>query len=74
MTSLESDPARVRDHYLTLPRKLVQNLEEELAKKAGVRIDNHTVYEIRQYGDAPTFILFDDMVAVFGRTLIEGSW
>lgn len=66
--------ADVRDVLVTVPRKLVEALEEHLAEKAGVRIDNHTVYEIRQLENELVYILFHDEHAIFARELVEGSW
>lgn len=66
--------ANVRDVLFTIPRNLVRPLEAHLAEKAGVREDNHTVYEIRDYGKKVYYILFSDFSAVFARTVVERSW
>ena len=67
--------AMVGDDYLNLPRELMNDLEEALAKKAGTRPDNHTVYEVTydgHFGKKITYIWFHDQMVVFGSRLIEG--
>ncbi len=66
--------ATVRDRFLSLPRKLVRALEEELARKAGVRPDNHVVYEFIHENRDTVYVLFTDHKAHFGKTLYEGRW
>ncbi len=65
--------ATVGERFMTVPRKTVDLLEEQLAKAAGVRPDNHTVYRLIQ-GDNTTCIWFHDHLAVFGRTVNEERW
>jgi hypothetical protein len=70
--------AIVGDHFLEIPRDLLNDFEEALAKKAGVRADNHTVYEVT-YDDGPTgkkttYIWFYDRKVRFGNRLIEGRY
>lgn len=64
--------ALVRDVFFTAPRVCMRELETELARAAGVEKDNHTVYEVVQDtysvgSPSTTYIMFHDMVVMFGR-------
>lgn len=58
--------ALVRDAFFTAPRNCMKEFEAELARAAGVQVDNHTVYEVTQH-TTTTYIMFHDMVVMFGR-------
>jgi hypothetical protein len=67
----------VGDIFMEVPRELMDSFEEALAKKAGARPDNHTVYEVKheEFGKVETtYIWFHDLKAFFGRKLIEGRY
>ena len=66
--------ASVRERFMSLPRLLVHELEEQLAQKAGVRPDNHTVYEFIDESRETIYVLFSDFKASFGKTLYEHRW
>jgi hypothetical protein len=66
--------ARLGDVFLRVPRDTVDALERQLADKAGVRTDNHVVYEITQNDNPPTYILFSDFDAFFGHSVREERW
>lgn len=65
--------ANVRDAFLRVPRDTVIDLEHQLAEASGARVDNHTVYEIVQHDDT-TYVLFSDLTATFGHSVVEGRW
>ena len=67
--------ATVGEHFLQLPRELLNGLEEALAKKAGKSVDNHTVYSLKWKGlhEETTYIKFTDGVAIFGRSIEKRS-
>ena len=64
--------ALVGGHFLKFDRRMMHELEEALAAKAGVRPDNHTVYEV-VYNDfdekKTTYIWFVDTSVIFGSTV-----
>ena len=67
--------ALVGDVFLSVPRDTVRVLEEQLAEKAGKRLDNHTAYEIIEHNESkPVYIWFSDTTASFGFTVREGIW
>ncbi len=64
--------ACVGGHFLKLDRAMMHDLEEALATKAGVKPDNHTVYEIifdDFYEKKTTYIWFTDGSVIFGSTV-----
>ncbi len=67
--------AMVREVFLKLPRELMNDLEDTLAKKAGVRADNHTVYELTQDDlgvEHKTYFWFHDLHVFVGRAIEVG--
>lgn len=66
--------ASPRDRFLSIPRDQLEELEEELAKAAGVRIDNHTVYEITSREGTKMYIMFHDFVVIFGHSVEVRDW
>ena len=44
------------------PRDMMADTERELAEKAGVYPDNHTVYEIVDYMDRTFYLWFHDSI------------
>lgn len=65
--------ALVKDIFLTLPRELLKELEEQLAELAGQRPDNHTVYELTQ-PRGTTYIFFNDFSVNFATSIEVRSW
>lgn len=63
--------ARVFERFFEIPRDQVRQLEEQLADAAGVRMDNHTVYEITSEDGNVMYIWFHDLSAYFGSKLIK---
>ena len=67
--------AFVADPFLSIPRELLKELEENLAAAAGVRADNHTVYEFVQDKDKPPlYIMFSDFTVTFAHAVDARSW
>ena len=65
--------AIVKEVFMTVPRDSVELLEQQLAELAGVRVDNHTAYELVQ-DEGTTYISFSDFTARFGRSVEEKRW
>ena len=68
--------ASVTGHFFQCNRrsKDATALEQELAKKAGVKTDNHTVYTIENGCGVKIHVLCTDDTMYFGSELHEGSW
>ncbi|MEI6280462.1 MAG: hypothetical protein WCP17_00465 [bacterium] len=68
----------VTERFLFLPRTLLDQLEEALAKKAGKRPDNHTAYKLTCRnglgGESVTYIAFSDNLASFGLSIEKTPW
>ncbi len=66
--------AAVGEIFLEIPRALLGELEDALAKKAGVCPDNHTAYGLTYDGlggENTTYIWFTDRMALFGRKITK---
>lgn len=64
--------ATVRERFLTTQRDTV--LEDALAKEAGNRPDNHTVYEIKTRDGAKAYVMFHDLQTIFGLAIEVRNW
>lgn len=65
--------ARVFDEMFDADRQSMLPLEYILAVKAGVKPDNHTVYEV--YDGCLTFYIWcTDSSLRVGKTIVKGSW
>ena len=71
--------ARVEEIFLRLPREFMGSLEQELARAAGVGMDNHTVYTIdfgftQMGGHQIIHVLFTDHAVIFGHDIQIKNW
>ena len=66
--------ARVSGVTMVLPREIARDLEQELARQAGVKLDNHTVYAFTGENRRDVAAFFTDGKAIFGDTVLEGKY
>jgi hypothetical protein len=65
--------AQVGNRFMSIPRDQLTEFEAKLAEESGMRMDNHTVYEIISDGNV-VYILFTDDTAVFGHSVELRRW
>lgn len=61
---------QVKGDFLNVPRELLGDLEETLARMSGERVTNHAVYQLvydGPFGLKTTYIWFHDSIVVFGN-------
>lgn len=63
-----------RDRFLNMPRDDVSSLEKVLARAAGVRMGNHVVYGITTQEGNKIYVMFHDLVAIFGLSVEVRNW
>ncbi len=67
--------AFVRDHIMTVPRNQLRDLEQKLAEAAEQYLPgNHVVYGVITSEGKFLYIMFTDLVAVFGLSVDENRW
>jgi len=65
--------ARVQDITVSLPREVLDKLEQDLAAQAGQYRDNHTCYTFIDERHKERTAFFTDLVVHFG-TVVEGKY
>ncbi len=66
--------AQVSNTICELPREALVELEQQLSRAAGARVENHVVYELHQFGRDPVYIRFSDGTVTFARTIIKACY
>lgn len=58
----------------TFRRATMRPLEEHLFKEAGVRIDNHTCFLVKDLYHQPVAVMFHDLQCIIGKEVEERRW
>jgi len=66
--------ARVAGRLFSMPRGLLDALEDECASQLGCWKDNHVVYEVELDFETTIFLQFTDFRVIFGTEVEEVKW
>lgn len=66
--------AKIKKKAITLPRRTLREFEIDLIRQSGGNPDNHTVYRFLDEEKKTVYVMFTDLVAIFGTSVKIGDW